>query len=164
MVAGQVLIIFFGGKALKVVPLDGIQWAICIVLGLISLPVAVIIRMIPDACVERIMPKALLSANLGGVSLPDGINPWASGQDRVHKELNVVHAIRGGRINQLDYRASWARRRHGVKTTTIGRAVAAGAFMSGGIGAPSRSDYPNRIEKRKWWQLKSSEGNAELPK
>ncbi|KAI9262706.1 PMCA-type calcium-translocating P-type ATPase [Sporodiniella umbellata] len=45
---GQVLIVQFGGSAFQVVALDGPHWAIAIVVGLLSLPIGVIIRMIPD--------------------------------------------------------------------------------------------------------------------
>jgi Ca2+-transporting ATPase len=48
MVAFQVIIIEVGGEAFKTEKLNGSQWAICIVLGLLSLPVGVIIRLIPD--------------------------------------------------------------------------------------------------------------------
>ncbi|KAF9131216.1 hypothetical protein BGX30_013197 [Mortierella sp. GBA39] len=48
MVVFQVIIVEFGGAAFKTEKLDGPQWAICVVLGLLSLPVGVIIRLVPD--------------------------------------------------------------------------------------------------------------------
>jgi len=48
MVVFQFLIIHFGGAAFDTEPLDGIQWLICIVLGTLSIPVGVIIRLIPE--------------------------------------------------------------------------------------------------------------------
>ncbi|KAI9014041.1 PMCA-type calcium-translocating P-type ATPase, partial [Hyaloraphidium curvatum] len=48
IVTCQVLIIFFGGVAFKVKPLTGVQWAICIFVGLLSLPVGVVARLIPN--------------------------------------------------------------------------------------------------------------------
>ncbi|KAI9476101.1 MAG: PMCA-type calcium-translocating P-type ATPase [Benjaminiella poitrasii] len=47
-VLGQVMIVQFGGPAFQVVPLDGVHWAIAIVIGLLSLPIGVIIRLIPN--------------------------------------------------------------------------------------------------------------------
>ncbi|KAI8364331.1 PMCA-type calcium-translocating P-type ATPase [Choanephora cucurbitarum] len=47
-VVGQVLIVQFGGPAFQVVPLDATQWAIAIVIGFVSLPIGVVIRLIPD--------------------------------------------------------------------------------------------------------------------
>lgn len=47
-IAGQALIVNFGGAAFQVVQIDGIHWAISIVVGLLALPIGVIIRLIPD--------------------------------------------------------------------------------------------------------------------
>lgn len=43
----QVIIINFGGVAFETVPLDRLQWAVSILIGLLSIPIGVIIRMIP---------------------------------------------------------------------------------------------------------------------
>ncbi|KAF9420076.1 hypothetical protein BGZ94_009223 [Podila epigama] len=48
MVAMQAIIVQLGGEAFKTEPLRGDQWAICVFLGLLSLPVGVVIRLIPD--------------------------------------------------------------------------------------------------------------------
>ncbi|KAG0366024.1 hypothetical protein BGZ54_005918 [Gamsiella multidivaricata] len=48
MVAFQAIIVEFGGAAFQTESLSGVQWVICIVLGLLALPVGVIIRLIPD--------------------------------------------------------------------------------------------------------------------
>ncbi|KAK3828484.1 MAG: PMCA-type calcium-translocating P-type ATPase [Benniella sp.] len=48
MVLFQFLIIHFGGAAFETERLDGIQWLICILLGMLSIPVGVIIRLIPE--------------------------------------------------------------------------------------------------------------------
>lgn len=47
-VLGQVIIVQFGGPAFQVVPLDGAHWGIALVIGFISLPIGVVIRLIPD--------------------------------------------------------------------------------------------------------------------
>ncbi|KAF9910920.1 hypothetical protein EC991_005094 [Linnemannia zychae] len=48
MVVFQVIIVQFGGAAFDTEKLNGIQWLICILLGLLSIPVGVIIRLIPE--------------------------------------------------------------------------------------------------------------------
>ncbi|GJJ68799.1 P-type Ca2+ transporter type 2B [Entomortierella parvispora] len=48
MVVLQILIIEFGGAAFKTQSLDGVQWLICVLLGLLSIPVGVMIRLTPD--------------------------------------------------------------------------------------------------------------------
>ncbi|KND87137.1 Calcium-transporting ATPase 2 [Tolypocladium ophioglossoides CBS 100239] len=53
MIGAQVLIIFVGGAAFSVVPLTGAQWAISLVLGVLSLPVGALIRLMPDSPLEK---------------------------------------------------------------------------------------------------------------
>lgn len=49
MVGGQLIIIYVGGEAFVVVRLTSEQWAISIGLGIGSIPVGILIRLIPDA-------------------------------------------------------------------------------------------------------------------
>ncbi|CAG1959687.1 unnamed protein product [Fusarium graminearum] len=48
MIGGQVLIIFVGGQAFKIVPLNGKEWGLSIGLGVISIPWGTVIRKFPD--------------------------------------------------------------------------------------------------------------------
>lgn len=48
MVCGQVLIVFVGGAAFSVVRIPGKYWAVSLIIGLISLPIGIIIRLIPN--------------------------------------------------------------------------------------------------------------------
>jgi Ca2+-transporting ATPase len=54
MVGGQVLIIFVGGQAFKIVPLNAKEWGLSIGLGAISIPWGAAIRKCPDAWAQRI--------------------------------------------------------------------------------------------------------------
>ena len=49
MFAGQVMIVFLGGKAFQIKRIDGAQWAICVLCALPCLLWAVILRCIPDS-------------------------------------------------------------------------------------------------------------------
>ena len=49
MVAGQIMIIFVGGRAFQIKRINGTQWAICILCALPCLLWAVLLRWIPDA-------------------------------------------------------------------------------------------------------------------
>jgi len=53
MFAGQIAIIFVGGRAFSIVRITGVQWAICIGLAFVSCPWAMLIRTLPDAWAER---------------------------------------------------------------------------------------------------------------
>ncbi|GJC92986.1 calcium-translocating P-type ATPase [Colletotrichum higginsianum] len=46
--AGQIIIIFFGGEAFHVVPLTATQWGWSILFGVLTIPVGIGIRLIPD--------------------------------------------------------------------------------------------------------------------
>ncbi|KAJ2985425.1 hypothetical protein NUW58_g5538 [Xylaria curta] len=48
MVGLQVLIIFVGGAAFEIKPINGVQWAICLVTAFVCLPWAILIRLFPD--------------------------------------------------------------------------------------------------------------------
>ncbi|KAH8681661.1 calcium-transporting ATPase [Xylariales sp. PMI_506] len=55
MVGAQVAIVFVGGQAFSITPLNGVQWAISLVLGAISLPWAILVRLFPDWLFEKIV-------------------------------------------------------------------------------------------------------------
>lgn len=54
MVGLQVAIIFVGGPAFQIKPINGTQWAICVVAAVLCLPWAVLVRLFPDAWFEII--------------------------------------------------------------------------------------------------------------
>jgi len=55
MIGGQLIFAFVGGEAFSVVPLSGVQWAYSLILGIASIPVGFVIRLIPDALVDRLI-------------------------------------------------------------------------------------------------------------
>lgn len=59
MIGGQVLIIFVGGEAFKIVPLNGKEWGLSIGLGALSILFGALIRKIPDSWVAACMPGFL---------------------------------------------------------------------------------------------------------
>jgi Ca2+-transporting ATPase len=56
MIGGQVLIIFKGGQAFQIQPLNGKEWGMSIGLGAISIPWGAVIRLTPDAWFEALVP------------------------------------------------------------------------------------------------------------
>ncbi|OLN87254.1 Calcium-transporting ATPase 2-like protein 3 [Colletotrichum chlorophyti] len=110
MAGGQVLIVFVGGAAFKVTSLNGPQWGISLVLGFISIPVGVLIRLIPDALfVAIVRPFAWVwskipkwkrkkktdeedAEHLGGVK--DALM-------EIRDDLAFLKRIKGGRISQI---------------------------------------------------------------
>lgn len=57
MVGGQVLIVFKGGQAFQIRPLNGKEWGMSIGLGAISIPWGVVIRLTPDSWIEALTSK-----------------------------------------------------------------------------------------------------------
>ncbi|CAO1621163.1 unnamed protein product [Parajaminaea phylloscopi] len=66
-IAAQILIVFVGGAAFSVTSLEGKYWAVSIVAGFISWPLAIIIRLIPTDPIER------LAVDLGLISDPNAL-------------------------------------------------------------------------------------------
>ena len=106
MMAGQVLIVFFGGAAFQVTRLDGTQWAISIALGSLSIPIGIIIRLIPDDLVRRFIPSFLKRKPRSKVTVtdPNGRYEWTQPLVDIHEELAFLKRIRGGRLNSLKFK------------------------------------------------------------
>jgi P-type Ca2+ transporter type 2C len=59
-IVAQVLIINFGGAAFSVTRLNGAQWGVSLILGLLSLPLGLLIRLIPNRWIFSIITARLL--------------------------------------------------------------------------------------------------------
>lgn len=73
MVGAQIAIIFVGGAAFSITSINGTQWAICLLLALVSLPSAVVVRLVPDIWFEKVSgvvgrPFVVVYNALGSVS------------------------------------------------------------------------------------------------
>lgn len=102
-VCGQVLIIFFGSSALSTIRLDSTQWAISLTLGALSLPVAVLIRLIPDQFIRDLVPTRPEPY----IALPhDDRFQWNPALEDVRDQLRFFKSIHGGRLNSLTYKKS----------------------------------------------------------
>ncbi|KAL2060048.1 hypothetical protein VTL71DRAFT_9870 [Oculimacula yallundae] len=107
MIGGQVMIIFVGGEAFKVTPLTGVQWAICIVLGFLSIPIAVIIRLIPDKWVAKCIPLMKWKRSLAPQIYDTEearIKVGIRRRDSRPEELSFIRSVRGGRVSSLKLR------------------------------------------------------------
>ena len=106
IVGGQILIIFFGGSAFSTTALSASQWAYCLILGLISLPVAVLIRFIPDTFVRSLVPHAFVRKATPEVLVSDTERQyeWNPALVEIREELSFLKKLRGGRLNFLMYK------------------------------------------------------------
>ncbi|KAH6981148.1 hypothetical protein BKA56DRAFT_486015 [Ilyonectria sp. MPI-CAGE-AT-0026] len=108
MCGGQVLIIFVGGDAFQIAEdgQSGTLWAIAIVLGFISIPVGIIIRLIPDKVMLAIIPQFLKNrANkVPGLTISDEeMDMYPEPLADVRDELNFLRRMKGGRLNNLKF-------------------------------------------------------------
>ena len=106
MIAGQVMIIFVGGKAFNVVRLSKAQWAYSLVLGFLSIPIGAVIRLIPDELVGRLNPSNLKSRPKGPeltISDEEEHFRFPRPLTDVREELSFLKKVKGGRLNNLKF-------------------------------------------------------------
>jgi P-type Ca2+ transporter type 2C len=112
MVGGQILIVFVGGKAFHVTPLNGAQWGYSLVLGALSLPVAIIIRLIPDEWIANLVPKIWRRKLAPEMVARKQAKEEAKEElkERVEdlrrrasrpEDLSFINLVRGGRVRSL---------------------------------------------------------------
>ena len=109
MVGGQTLIIFVGGRAFQVTRQAGNQWGVAIVLGAISIPIGVLIRLIPDEFAAKLCPAFIKRyANRpkkDDLIVTDEENPWQFNQGLmdIKEELAWLRKYKGGRLRSLKF-------------------------------------------------------------
>jgi Ca2+-transporting ATPase len=104
MIGGQTLIIFVGGVAFKVTRLNGPQWGYSIVLGALSLPVGVIVRLIPDELIRKCIPNFFRRKRNPEVVVSDEDYQWNQGLLEIRDELAFIKKVRGGRLSNLKFK------------------------------------------------------------
>ena len=106
IIAGQIMIIFVGGAAFSVRTLNRAQWGYSIVLGILSLPIAVIIRLIPDELVAKFVPSFMSRKSTPDLVVSDeeAQYQWNPALVEIKEELAFLKKLRGGRLNALKYK------------------------------------------------------------
>jgi Ca2+-transporting ATPase len=104
MIGGQTMIVFVGGAAFSVVRIDGIQWAISIVLGFLSLLVGVVVRLIPDELILKCIPGFFHKKRNPEVVVSDEDFEWNQGLLEIRDELAFMRRFRGGRLSHIKYK------------------------------------------------------------
>ena len=108
MVGGQTIIIFVGGwNAFQAVPQSGRNWAIAIVLGVLSIPMGVVVRLVPDELAARLCPDFIkrYSARRNKVQVEDEERrgDFYDALYDVKDELAWIKKYKGGRLNSLKF-------------------------------------------------------------
>lgn len=111
IIGGQILIVFVGGQAFTVERLQGEQWAFSVVLGLCSLPAAVLIRLIPDDAIRRLIPARFKRKRNPKLVVSDEARQyeWNPALEDIREQLSVLKTLRGGRLKALRYKLQHSR-------------------------------------------------------
>jgi len=102
-IAVQVLIVFVGGSAFQVTHIGGREWGISLALGVVSIPLGALIRLLPNEPFE----KAFKALGLLGrrevlpTTRPD--SEWNSAITLVRDNLGTFANLRGGRVRSSSF-------------------------------------------------------------
>ncbi|TDL19883.1 calcium-translocating P-type ATPase [Rickenella mellea] len=101
----QVVIVFVGGSAFQVTRINGRDWAISIALGVLSIPIGFLIRLIPNPPIERLLQQLhiLKDPNVLPTERPDESGEWNSAINLVRDNLNTFSSVRGGRMRSSQF-------------------------------------------------------------
>ena len=106
IIGGQIMIVFVGGDAFSTHRLNGAQWGYSVVLGFLSIPVAVMIRLIPDDVIRKLIPSWFIRKATPKLLVSDEERQyeWNPALEEIRKELTFLKKLRGGRLNVLRYK------------------------------------------------------------
>jgi len=97
-IGGQVLIVFVGGAAFQVTQIPGREWGISLALGVVSIPLGALIRLMPDAPFEKLFITLRLLPNPEVLPTTTRPDEWNTAIDRVRDNLSTFAGLRGGRV------------------------------------------------------------------
>jgi Ca2+-transporting ATPase len=100
-IAGQVIIVFVGGAAFQVTSIDGREWGISLALGIVSIPLGALIRLMPTAPFEKLFIMLRLLPN--PEVLPTTREEWNPAIEQVRDNLSMFANIRGGRVRASSF-------------------------------------------------------------
>ncbi len=121
---------FVGGQAFSVHRINGAQWGYSIILGALSMPVAVVIRCVPDELFARMIPRVPQRKKTGPAVVvedddDDRIAQWNPVLEEIKDELTFLKKIRGGRMSELAYKLQHPRQTFMPRSRSPSRSPAA---------------------------------------
>lgn len=113
MCGAQVLIIFVGGIPFSIAqenpPQTPAQWGIAIVLGVLSIPIGMLIRLIPDDFIRKCIPSYFTRKHnrVPGFTVSDEekFNEYPEVFTEVKDDLRFLKKFKGGRVSNLKFAA-----------------------------------------------------------
>lgn len=109
IIGGQVLIIFVGGQAFSVQRLNGPQWGVSLVLGVLSIPIGMVIRLIPDELITKLIPTFWRRNKGPELWISDEAEgdrrfQWNPALEEIRDQLTFIKKLRGGRLTHLKHK------------------------------------------------------------
>lgn len=104
-IAIQVLIVFVTGAAFQVTPIPGREWGISLALGFVSIPLGVLVRLMPNEPFEKFF-GALGLFGRGDEVLPStrpDKETWGAAISLVRDNLGYFANVRGGRMRASSF-------------------------------------------------------------
>ncbi|KAG5651154.1 hypothetical protein H0H81_009669 [Sphagnurus paluster] len=164
-IAVQVLIVFVGGDAFQVTKINGREWGISLALGIVSIPLGALIRLLPNGPFEKLFSAVGL---LGKRAVLPTTSPesesWGGAAALVRDNLSTFANLRGGRLRSSSFviksRLSRTSQDHPqtplpisslmtmVPTFIVG-AIATGKPQMGSLSDPAGSD-PSKSSAALW--------------
>ncbi|KAF9234120.1 hypothetical protein BU15DRAFT_65976 [Melanogaster broomeanus] len=125
----QVLIVFVGGAAFQVTTIGGREWGISLVLGVVSIPLGALIRLLPNGPFEKmfIAIRLLPSPEALPTIKPDA--EWNLAIELVRDNLATFANLRGGRLRSSEFVGKSRSARPSIMTmvpTLIASSIGAG--------------------------------------
>ena len=103
----QILIIFVGGAAFQVTPLHGREWGISLALGIVSIPLGALIRLMPNKPHETLFKSLGLLGKDDEATLPtsseEAQEAWVGAVETVRDNLGAFANLRGGRLRSSSF-------------------------------------------------------------
>jgi len=132
-ICGQVIIVFVGSSALSTVRLDSTQWGISLLLGALSLPIAVLIRLIPDDYIRKLFSTSPSEDQgpLPVVSRDDRFD-WNDTLQDIRNQLSFFKNTHSDQLNSIKYTIQGSRPpRHSLARSRSDLALGPASVMAG---------------------------------
>jgi len=99
MISGQIIIVFVGGTAFAVTRLNGTQWAVSIILGILSLPGGMIVRLTPNSAIKVLIPRQFHQKKRRSTIIDEErvTEAWNPAIEHVRDDLIFIKSLRSKR-------------------------------------------------------------------
>jgi Ca2+-transporting ATPase len=100
----QILIVFVGGAAFQVTRIGGREWGISLALGVVSIPLGIIVRLLPTKPFEKFFrfTRIMSTPEVLPTVRPDA-EGWSGAINLVRDNLSTFANIRGGRLRSSSF-------------------------------------------------------------